>query len=309
VFVVVEREDVMTEYHLIVSNPPHRTPDTRAAAPYMKCAVAELKMKLNFPAPEIWLAETDAGDAREVANALHGAGINVAWIPGSVLAQVPPALPATSIALDGENMLATTAAGEVAITQGDPVVTVLGEPPQQDARPTRSSGSVLTQQVPGHGPVRSMPFASGIVSAAGIAGYGATNRLDKMAQEAKDAATKRISGSRAAEPGQLFLDLYTSGTHGWKATRITQSNVDFSGLGAIMQPSARGNINAVLDTLAERPHAHVDKRLVKVAYRHSIVSGLALNQVLREISEELATQPLLDIGSKLAFLTTKGKKF
>jgi hypothetical protein len=153
-----------------------------------------------------------------------------------------------------------------------------------------------------------MPFASGIVSAAGIAGYAAVNKLDKMTQEAKEAATKRISDSRMAEPGTLFLDVYARGGEGWQAARITQSDVDFSGLGAIMQPSARGNINAIIDALSEKLDARIDRRLVKVAYRNTIVSGVALHQVLREISEELASASLTEIGSRLAFLTTKGKK-
>jgi hypothetical protein len=265
-------------------------------------------MKLNFPAPEVWFAESEEDAARDTATALIRAGIDVAWIPGSVLAQVPPAVTVTAVAFDGHAMKLNTAAGPLEVGRGDRMVAVFGEPQRQEPRLSSERRSLLTQNVPGVGPVRSMPFASGIVGAAGIAGYAAANKLDKMAQDAKDAATKRVSDSRVAEPGAQFVDLYTYTGEGWKASRITQIDVDFSGLGAIKQPTARANLRAILDQLRGDFAARVDERLNHVTYRSSVVGGVALNQVLRSISAQLADLAPMDLGSRLAFLTTKGRK-
>jgi len=298
----------VAECQLIVSNPPHRSPDPNAAAPYFNCTAAEVRMKLNFPAPEVWFAESEEDAAREKATALVRAGIDVAWIPGSVLAQVPPAVTVTAVAFDGHIMNLITAAGPLEVGPGDRMVAVFGEPQRQEARLSSERRSVLTQHVPGVGPVRSMPFASGIVGAAGIAGYAAANKLDKVGQEARDAAAKRVSDSRVAEPGSQFVDLYTYTADGWKAARITQTDVDFSGLGAVKQPTARANIRAILELLREDFTARVDERLNHVTYRSSVVGGVALHQVLRSISAHLADLPPMDLGSRLAFLTTKGRK-
>ncbi|UCG88670.1 MAG: hypothetical protein JSW71_09075 [Gemmatimonadota bacterium] len=265
-------------------------------------------MKLNFPAPEVWFAESEEEAARKTATALVQAGIDVAWIPGSVLAQVPAPVSTTAVAFDGDTMTLTTAIGAMALRRGDRIVAVSGEPQRQEARLSSERRSVLTQNVPGHGPIRTMPFASGIVSAAGIAGYAAINKLDKMAQEAKDAATNRISDSRMAELGAQFLDIYTFTPEGWKAARITQTDVDFSELGAIKQPTTKANIRAILDKLHECFEARLDERLQHVTYKSSVIGGVALNQVLRGISTRLGDLPPMDLGSRLAFLTTKGRQ-
>jgi hypothetical protein len=297
----------MTEYHLIVSNPPHRSPDPKAAAQQLGMSAAEVRMKLNFAAPEVWLAETDKDAAREAATALNGAGVNVAWIPGSVLAAVPGVLATSEVFLDSERVVLGSSAGELTIESGHRVVAVLGEPVQQETRPTSGAQSVLTQKVPGRGPVRNLPFVSNIaIGIGGVAGYKAIDKLDKMAADAKDSAGTRLSGTKSVDPVEVFLDVYALGDGGWRATRLAPSLTDFSGLGERKQATGRANIGAVVEMLEEVYGARVDKRLLKVAYKPAVVSGVALIQVLRSISERLATLPLMDVGSALAFLTSKG---
>lgn len=298
----------MSDLNLIVSNPPHRSPDPAAVAPHLDCSAAEVRMKLNFPAPEIWLSESDKEAARDKTKALLSAGVNVAWIPGPVLAGAPRAVAGTAAVVDGARFAIDTSVGELEVKAGDPVVAVLGEPVQQEARPAADTRSMLAQNVPGRGPVRNLPFVSGVAtSLGGVAGYKAVDKLDKMAKDARDAAEKRLSEVQFAEPTEQFLDVYVFGSGTWGAARLASSHTDFSGLGDRKQPTARANVGAILDLLKEDYGARVDERLVKVTYKPSIVSGVALNQVLGRISEQLAGVPLLDVASVLAFLTSKGK--
>lgn len=291
----------MTDYHLIVSDPPHPDSDPAAAATYLDCAAAEVRMKLNFPAPDILLAVANEDEARECTKGLLGAGVRVAWVPGSVLGAVPAAQPASAITLDAQSMRITTGSGDVRANAGDRVVVVLGELPQQEARGVPSRGSVLTQKLPRKGPVSSMPFIGGVAQAAGMAG------LDRVAQEAKDSAEKRVGDIRGAEPTGPFLDVYAYVDGGWQATRITSTGFDFSGLRDRKTPTARGNIKVIIDVLRTSFDARVDERLVKVTYKPSIVSGMALHEVLKSISATLEATSLMDIGSRLAFLTAKGR--
>lgn len=296
----------MTDYQLIVSNPPHRSPDPVSAAPHLQCAAAEARMKLNFPAPEIWLAETANDAARSAASALLGQCVNVVWIPGSVLASVPGPTMGSEIATENDTVVITTAMGRLEINPGQSVVAVLGEPVQQDARPVSEHRSMITQPVPARSPSRSMPSVPGVETVVGAAD-GAESAVDgdQLTADARELAEKRQSDGQLAAPTELFLDVYALGEGGWKATRLMPSHTDFSGLGDRKQPMARANIGAIVDLLKGDYDARVDERLVKVTYKPTIVSGLALTQVLGRISEHLAALPLFDIGSRLAFLTSK----
>lgn len=295
----------MAEYHLIVANPPHREPDISAVVPMLGCAATEARMRLNFPAPEILLVETDSNSARQNAQALVAAGVSVAWIPGAVLSAVPKCSVGLAVALEADGLVFATTAGEVRVEKNTRVVAVVGEPARQDEKRDSDNRSLLTQKVPGRGPVRNTPFVGGV--AAGVAGSNTVDKLDKVAAEARDSAEKRLSGVQSLDASDLFVDVYAHTEAGWQVVRVSPSSTDFSGLGASKQPMARANINVIVDLLRERNDAKVDERLNKVTYKTSVVSGLALTQVLKSISEQLASISLMDIGSRLAFLTTKDR--
>ncbi len=296
----------MADYQLIVSNPPHTAPDPTAVAPHLGLSAAEVRMQLNFPAPEIWIAEAEKDAAAKTATALLGAGANVAWIPGSVLAAAPQADIGLAIAIEGNTVVVTTVAGDLTVNTGDRVVAVVGEPVQREGSPVTEIRPSLPQNEPGRGSGQTVPFASGITTGVGgAAGSNAINKVDNQATDARDSAEKRLSGMQFVEPTELFLDVYALGASGWKAARLSPSHTDFSGLGERKQAMARANMGVVLEALRAEFGARVDERLIKVTYKPTIVSGQALNQVLSSISEHLGALPLLDIGSKLAFLTSK----
>ena len=297
----------MADTQLIVSNPPHGDVDTATVAPLLDCSTAEARIKVNFPAPEIWAVEAEKSTAGEATKRLLDAGARVAWIPGSVLAAAPRASIGSAIAIENDQVVITTRTGELIVNSGDQVVVVVGEPVQQDSRPSSETASILTQKVRGRGAVRNMPLATGVATGvAGVAGYKAVSKLDKIAEEARDAAETRLSDKRTATPTELFLDIYAFSKDGWQSARIAPSLTDFSGLGDRKQPTAKANIGAIVDVLKAHFGARVDERLMKVSYKTSIVSGMAVNQVLGAISEDIASLSMLEIGSQLAFLTSKG---
>lgn len=298
----------MSEYQLVVTDPPHRAPEPLAIARLMRSTAADVRMKLNFPAPEIWFAETSEEAARDCTMGLRAAGLNVVWIPGLVLAAVPPASLVTEVSANESVVRIRTEDSDLQLSGWEPVVVVRCEPPEQDARPRSSGGSVLTQKVPGQGPVSNVPFVKGIATGVGgIAGYRAAQKLDKVAADAQSDAEKRVGGVQTQEPMKMYLDVYTYLDVGWRAARITPSSTDFSGLASLKQPTARGNFRAIIDLLRTRCRTVVDERLVKVLQRSSIVSGVALSNVLSTISTSLAAAPLSDISSRFAFLTSKGR--
>ena len=153
-----------------------------------------------------------------------------------------------------------------------------------------------------------MPFVSNVAAGiAGVAGYKAIDKLDKMAAEAKDDAGKRLGDMQSGQSAELYLDVYVLAGDSWKAIRLAPFLTDFNGLGELKGPTARANITAILQVLKEKCGARGDERLKKVTYKPSIVSGIALKEVLGAISESLAALPLLEVGAKLAFLTSKGR--
>jgi hypothetical protein len=74
---------------LVVSHPPHGDVNLAVAAPLLGLTPVDLRLKLHYPVPEIWIAE-EAGDAAgAVANELFQAGFSTVVIPGAALAEIP----------------------------------------------------------------------------------------------------------------------------------------------------------------------------------------------------------------------------
>ncbi len=292
----------MPEYHLVVSNPPHGGLDFQAAAKCLGCAAADVRMKSNFTAPEIWLAEADLETARETATGLLQAGARVALVPGKVLAAVPGLQLATAVTLDESFLSAECPTGPVQLDRASPVVAVFGEPPQDEHRVKRQSGSVLTANIQtGGGP------PGGIASAAAAGGglaHLAEGKLDGHVTDGRASQTQRTSDVHGEPEPSQFLDLYVHSSGGWQCVRFAAGHVDFSGLGAAKQAIARANLKAIGESF-ER--SVVDERLVNVHYRRAVVAGKSVHALLGEIDQELGELPLTEVGSRLAFLTSKSQ--
>ena len=270
----------MPEYELVVSNPPHGGVDFQAAAKCLGCAAADVRMKSNFPAPEIWLAETDIETAREMAAGLAHAGVRVALVPGKVLAAVPGLQLATAVTLDESFLSAECPTGPVQLDRASPVVAVFGEPPTDEQPAMRQSGT------------------------AGMAAHVGAGKPEGHLTDARTSMTQRMSDIHGEPEPSQFLDLYVESSGGWQCVRFAAGHVDFSGLGAAKQPILRANLKAIVESF-ER--SVVDERLVNVHYRRAVVAGKAVHALLGEIDQELGELPLVEVGSRLAFLTSKGK--
>ena len=296
----------MPEYHLVVSNPPHGSLDFQAAAKCLGCAAADVRMKANFRAPEIWLAETDIEIAREKAMGLLQAGVRIALVPGKVLAAVPGLQLATALALDESTLSAECPTGPVQLDRASPVVAVFGEPPQEEQPAKRQSGSVLTANIQTGG------GALGGLAGAAAAGGGLAHMADELAAakleghptDAGASTKQRISDVHGEPEPSQFLDLYVYSPEGWQCVRFAAGHIDFSGLGAAKQPIARANLKAVAESF-ER--SVVDERLLNVHYRRAVVAGKAVHALLGDIDQALGGLPLTEVGSRLAFLTSKSK--
>jgi hypothetical protein len=294
----------MPDYYLVVSNPPHPAVQPQAAAKSLGCSAADARLRTGFPAPEIWLAEPAGAEGRQKAQALVDAGLRVVLVRGSVLAAVPTVRWATAVTLGDAELTVETENGGLKLALTDRVVAVVGEPAKQEKRMTPASGSVLAQKLPGHGPVGRMGL--GIAHGAGLAGLAAKpalDKLDQVVQQSREDMKKRVSETGNEPEPSLFMDLYAFSA-GWHCVRFSTGGVDFRGLGRRMKSIMRENLRAIVECF-ER--AVLDERLVKVTYRQQVVSGMALHKLLGEIDWGLGGLQPMDLGSRLAFLTSKGR--
>lgn len=118
----------VTEQYLLITNPPHGTVNEDSAAKALAWTVAELRMRLHHPAPEIWVASTDHDGVLRLAKQLVAAGLSVGIIRGAVLAAVPVPEPVTAISLSDAGFVATAQSGELAIPHDAQVVAVVAQP-------------------------------------------------------------------------------------------------------------------------------------------------------------------------------------
>jgi hypothetical protein len=89
---------------LILSHPPHGEVDLKLAAPVLGLTPVDVRLKVNYPVPEIWLAEPEpAGEA--AAGTLRRAGLRVTVVPAQALAAIPGRNPVLSFAFEEPGLL------------------------------------------------------------------------------------------------------------------------------------------------------------------------------------------------------------
>src|SRR3989442_12969511 len=91
----------MPGWFLIVSDPPHAPEvDLERAAAVLGGTPADLRLRIAYPLPEVWLAAPTAEAAAQKGRALKEAGLNVLGAKSEHLARIPPAALATAVALE-----------------------------------------------------------------------------------------------------------------------------------------------------------------------------------------------------------------
>lgn len=266
-----------TDLKFILSNPPHPDPDPMAAAPVFELSVAEVRIKLNFPAPEIWFASSDAYDLEAKVTTLRKAGAR-AWITSA----------ADLLSLSNRSTLRRFAFGERAMELVMTGPETLAIPYDWDVT------AVVCRPLPRETIVR--------------------RTLRQAAKAAKPDKSHRqqarISLSEVRVPvDESFVDLYFTGGAEVHRVTIRPGTVDFSALGAAKAVIERENITALIAELTRR-FARVtdDRRLERApAPRITVLGARTLRAHLGSVDPRLKDLDDYDLMSRLAYLSGRGE--
>ena len=284
----------MKAYTFVVSNPPHGELDAHQAAPCFGLTLAEARMKANFVAPEIWLADTEGSKMEEAARTLQGAGLSTVVLAGNELLNVPEQAAVKSFAFTDTHLVASLEDSGLELAYEAPITAVFCKAPEdvaaQASRSNESSASL--------GKPSTTVFLDRMVRARGLgAGAGMTD-----------------AGGTSA-----FFDIYSS--HHGEARRISVALdvVDFSGLGDLQRSKPADNlVTFVAECERHFTQAYVDRRLENVRPRQWAMVGSmpkgskqrrlfsfgtqALSKLLESISPDLKDVTQFELGSRLAYL-------
>ena len=293
----------MTTYTLVVSNPPHGEVDLARAAPSLGLAPAEVRMKANYPVPEIWLAAEDESSMAAAADGLRGAGLQVAVVAGQRLSEVPPRSTVNSFAFGDSALSLRLEDGELELPYDSQVTAVYCTPRGAVEEARRTGGGGLTEGL--------RQRSSGIFMARdSLVGFGALGGRSSQ------------SGDEAAPVEAAFVDIYASAAGTPQRLSVVVGDVDFSGLGGEQLPNLIGNLEIFVQEFESKfEGGTVDRRLLDMRARQRPMVGggsaeaperkgfsyatQALAMLLESISPDLEGISQFELSSRLAFLTTK----
>ena len=290
---------------LIISDPPHEDLDPALAAPCFGLSPAEVRMKANYPIPEVWLTDSEGVKLDPAADILRTAGLNIVSVPGRDLAEIPQQTMVKSFAFTDTGLTLNLEDSQVDLSHDQKLVAVFCQP-----RPGTggSSGIAANPMTEGLRQRRSGVFMARDT----LMGFGTGTRPSLAGVEEENAESP-------------FLDIYVPGkSSGAPPLRLAlvQDQVDFSGLGDLKLPRAADNMVMFVAELEDRfSAARVDRRLVGMQRRsramvskRAPISGerkgfsfatAALSQLLESLSPDLKAINQFDLASRLAYLTDK----
>ncbi len=290
----------MTTHILVISNPPHGEVDLAGAAPSLGLAAAEVRMKANYPVPEIWLAAEDEASMAEAAEGLRGAGLQVVVVAGQRVSEVPPWSTVNSFAFGDSALSLRLEDGEVELPYGSHVIAVYCTPRGAVEEARRVGGGGLTEGL--------RQRSSGIFMARdSLVGFGALGGRSSQ------------SGDEAAPAEAAFVDLYATAAGTPRRLSVAVGKVDFSGLGEQQLPNMIGNLEIFVQEFESRfEGGTVDRRLLDMQPRQRPMVGggesqerkgfsyatQALSKLLESIEPDLKDVSQFELSSRLAFLTT-----
>jgi hypothetical protein len=276
----------MATPYLLVSNPPHGDVDAQLVAPEFECTAAEARMRVNFPAPEIWFADTDVDALKKIGASFMKGNAKVRIVKGSMLSVVPTADRMLSFRFQEDHLaMELQDAGAYTAPYDAKLVIV-------SARPEASPTLGMERPKPQLGHMSSKDLRDKF----GVGGI--------IADEAGGDAEVEVTGIKEAfDP--WFLDLYFIVQSKVQRMRAWTGRVDYSGLGSDLKPAAHHNHTEFLNRLkAQFTNAVFDERLVDVpAPKPSMISGKGLKTVLKSIDPALETVGFGDLQSRLVFLS------
>lgn len=288
----------MGSQNLVVSNPPHGDVDFLQAGQVLGLAATEIRMKANYPVPEIWLADTDKSRADETAEALGDAGLSVVTLLGEDFAAVPKREVAKSFELGDTGLKACLNDEEVEIGYQSPVIGVFCQPLHEIG---------IEEERASTGGGRAERKSGMFMSRATLVGLGArhSDTLEDGHDESEESP---------------FLDLYLMGENSRRRIGLVQRGLDFSGLGDLMLARASDNMAMLVAECDDRfSETEFDRRLANMHPRKRLLVGrgmapdsnrkgfsfatVALSNLLESISPDLKDITQFELASRLVFLT------
>jgi hypothetical protein len=288
---------------LIISNPPHEDLDPALAAPCFGLSPAEVRMKANYPVPEIWLADSGQGKVDPTVEILRTAGLSVVAVSGSDFAAIPPQTIIKTFGFTTTGMTLGLGDSQVELSYDGPFVGVFCQPRAGTGESGGTGANPLTEGL--------RQRRSGVFMARdSLMGFGGSSRGSS-------------AGGEEEEADSPFLDIYVPGGStdgGVLRAAVVQDQVDFSGLGELQLPRASDNMVMLVAEVEDKfSAAHLDRRLVDMQPRSRAMVGrrtavsaerkgysfatAALSQLLESLSPELKDITQFDLASRLAYLT------
>jgi hypothetical protein len=293
----------MSAWTLLVSDPPHKGGDLGHAVPWLGVAPAEVKGRVNFPAPEIWAADTDRRHVEEVAQTLGQAGLRTVLLDGARLLDVPAQSPVMSFSFAETRLAAGLGHATVTLEYEQPLTVVFCLPKDWGAPELPMSQSAQHRMVEGLQKRQSAVFMTRD-SLVGLGGF---------ARRASMAGVPGVAG------GPSFVDLYAVQNGVPVRLSFIQDVVDFGGLGDLKLPRSADNVAMFMAECESRFRgARVDRRLTSLAPRPRpmvVVTNSPdtpgelgyrtepLSPVLESISPSLKDINPFDLASRLTYLT------
>ncbi len=290
---------------LIISNPPHEDLDPALAAPCFGISPAEVRMKANYPIPEVWLTDSEGAKVDATADILRTAGLNIVSVPGQDLAEIPQQTMVESFAFTDAGLTLNLEDSQVDLSHDEKLIAVFCQP---RPRTGGSSGVAANPLTEGLRQRRSGVF----LARDSLMGFATGPRPSLAGVEAENAESP-------------FLDIYVPGESSSACPLrlvLVQDQLDFSGLGDLKLPRAADNMVMFVAELEDRfSAARVDRRLVGMQPRsramvskRTPISGerkgfsfatAALSQLLESLSPDLKAVNQFDLASRLAYLTDR----
>jgi len=281
----------MNTNYLVVSNPPHPSADAAKAAVYFGLTAAEARMKINFPAPEIWLTDSDQQVMADVQSSLADCGVNTIVLQGDDLLRVPRQTVVTSLSSGGPQLTVHTGEGEMGLNYSALVYGVYCKP----------AADVF------------MGAHKGANIAGDLGRPSSSVMLDRLSHTSSSMQRETEKAGSAA-----FLDLYVTLDGEDRRFSFVAGTTDFSALESV----GRDPLYAfVVDCERRFSALSLDRRLENVRVRARAVVGqtlpgqeqrklfsfgsMALAKLLDDISPDLHELTQNELGSRLSYLMSR----
>jgi hypothetical protein len=280
--------------YLIVSDPPHRVEDITPATPVFGLSAAEIRLKANYPVPEIWVADMEEDRIRSALAVLTRSGFRVLLAPGTAIAEVPPATAVHAFEFAPDGLVLRTGNGETELPYDVAAVGVFCQP-LAAPRLSRSSSAAPT------------------------------GRISRFA-EAAEGRLRSGSSSTSETAAPAFLDLYALSDDPPRRFTFAQDAVDFAGLGATSRRSSDNLLQLIAEYQGAFPNGRLDRRCAAMRVRRNVmVAGrtlpsdpegrrrgfsfgtTALVTILELVSPELKTMTQQELSSRLVYLTYRDR--